>query len=220
MSWGGSEFSSEMSYGSYFATPGVTFVASSGDSSELTSGVEWPASSPNVVSVGGTTLTNSGGVWLETAWSGSGGGVSLYEPMPAFQSGWQPFASGGKRTVPDVSYVADPNTGVAVYSAIYGGWIQVGGTSAGAPQWAALVALVNQYHASRLGSGNPGIYASVRGSGSTGYGTPALNPAYLRDVIAGNNGSGSDPDDFAVPGYDFVTGLGSPLAGGLVPILP
>ena len=90
MSWGSSEFSSESSYDSNFTTPaghtGVTFVASSGDSGGV---VEWPAASPNVLSVGGTTLSlNSNNTWKsETAWSDSGGGVSRYEPSPSYQSG-------------------------------------------------------------------------------------------------------------------------------------
>ncbi len=100
MSWGGSESTNELGYDAHFNHPGVTFVAASGDAGELASGVWYPAASPYVLSVGGTTLTNFNGAWSETAWSGSGGGVSLYEAMPAFQNGWQPFPTGGKRSVP------------------------------------------------------------------------------------------------------------------------
>src|SRR5262249_26215104 len=140
MSWGGSEFSSETSYDSHFKRSGVCFTASSGDSG---AGVEWPAASPNVVSVGGTSLKidSTGAVTSETAWSGSGGGVSVYEAKPTYQTGWQ---SNTTRTVPDVSYLADPNTGVSVYISGYNGgsgWVTVGGTSVGAPQWAAILAL-------------------------------------------------------------------------------
>ncbi len=218
MSWGGSEFSGESSYDFHFSVSGVTFVASSGDSGEISNGTEWPAASPNVVSVGGTSLTlsSSGTIASEKAWSGSGGGISLYEAMPAFQSGWQPFTSNRERTVPDVSYVADPNTGVAVYSANYGGWVEVGGTSVGAPQWSALIALSNQTHASRLGPGNPAIYQAALGQGTTAYGTPVINASYFNDIASGNDGSTSDADDFSVSGYDFVTGVGSPVAAGLV----
>jgi len=221
MSWGSSEFSSERNYDSYFNVTGVTFVASSGDSGELRSGVEWPAASPYVVSVGGTSLSFNGSNWSETAWSGSGGGISLYQRIPSFQSTplWQPFNSGGMRTVPDVSYVADPNTGVAVYCAAYGGWVEVGGTSVGAPQWSALVALVNQYHSSRFGSGNPVLYSVAPGGGSTSYGTPLINGSHFNDITSGNDGSRRDLDDNAVQGYDYVTGLGTPVANGLVPIL-
>src|SRR5947207_3427148 len=112
MSWGGSESSAETSWDSHFTKPGVTFVASSGDSGEST-GVEWPAASPNVLSVGGTRLSldASGNRVCETAWSGSGGGISVYEALPSFQIG---LLSATGRGVPDVSYVADPNTGVEV----------------------------------------------------------------------------------------------------------
>ena len=97
-----------------------------------------------MVGVGGTTLglDGLGNVISETAWAGSGGGTSAYVKEPTYQSDWQ---SSGHRMVPDVSYNANPNTGFPVYdsTAYYGtkGWFEVGGTSAGAPQWAALVAL-------------------------------------------------------------------------------
>ncbi len=129
MSWGSSEFSGEASNDSHFTTPsghtGVTFVASSGDSGGV---VEWPAASPNVLSVGGTTLTlNSNNTWAsETAWSGSGGGVSRYESTPSYQSG----LGYAKHSTPDVAYDANPNTGVYVYDTYgYGGLLGVGGTA-------------------------------------------------------------------------------------------
>jgi subtilase family serine protease len=201
MSWGGSESSAETSYDSHFSShPGVTFVASAGDSSE---GVEWPAASPYVVGVGGTSLylksdnTRSS----ETAWSGSGGGISQYESAPSWQSGWSGLANRG---VPDVSYLADPNTGVLV---VYQNNLYVfGGTSVGAPQWAALVALSQ----ASLTSGDAALY-SVAGTANT------INPSYFYDIQSGNNGA--DPDDYAIAGYDLVTGLGSPVAAGLVPAL-
>ena len=202
MSWGGAEFSSEASYDYHFNRAGATFTASSGDSG---AGVEWPAASPYVVSVGGTSLyvDGSGNVLSETAWSGSGGGISAYEPRPAYQNGWQ---AGNGRGVPDVSYLADPNTGVSVYIGSYNGssgWITVGGTSAGAPQWAALVALANAGRASSLSATDTPLY----GLGASSYST------FYRDITAGNNGYG------ALPGYDYVTGLGSPLASQIVPTL-
>ena len=142
MSWSGSESATEVTTcDAHFNHPGVTFVASSGDGGELSSGVLYPAASPYVLSVGGTTLSYNNGSWSETAWSGSGGGISLYETVPVFQNGWQQFATGNMRSVPDVSYVGGPSPGVAVYVTPYGGWIPVGGTSVGAPQWSALIAL-------------------------------------------------------------------------------
>jgi putative proteasome-type protease len=142
MSWGAGEFSSETSYDSYFTTPtghaGVTFIASSGDVGGVT---EWPAVSPNVVSIGGTSLFTDalGNYSSESAWGGSGGGISAYESKPGFQS--TVTQSSTKRTGPDVSWVADPGTGV--YIVFNGGMTVVGGTSAGAPQWAGLVAIAD-----------------------------------------------------------------------------
>ena len=160
MSWGSSsEFLGETSFDSHFTAPGVTFTASSGDSGP---GVIYPAASPYVTSVGGTTLPldSSGNLTAaETAWSGSGGGVSVYEPTPSYQSS---IGAAG-RSVPDVAYDADPNTGVAVYdSTAYSGqsgWFVVGGTSAGAPQWGALAAIVNSQRSTPLGGANPALYA-------------------------------------------------------------
>jgi subtilase family serine protease len=152
MSWGGSEFASETSYDKYFTTPsghtGITFVAASGDSGAA-GGAEYPAASPNVLGVGGTTLTLStaGTVEGETAWSDSEGGVSAYEATPSYQS----TVSSSGRSTPDVSYNADPNTGFAVYDSVtyqgYTGWQEVGGTSAGTPQWGAIIALADQARA-------------------------------------------------------------------------
>lgn len=151
MSWGGPELANESSYDStYFTTPaghtGITFITASGDNG-ASGGAEWPASSPNVLSVGGTTLTTgSGGKYIsETAWSGSGVGVSKYENQPAYQANVQ---STGKRTVPDVSFLGDPNTGVDVYTTNpsngRGSWSTVGGTSLGSPAWAGIIAIVDQ----------------------------------------------------------------------------
>jgi subtilase family serine protease len=221
MSWGGTEWSTESGYDSHFNQPHVTFVASAGDSGELSSlpEVEWPAVSPYVVGVGGTSLyLDANGNRIagpsgpsETAWSSSGGGLSSYYGLPSWQGGWNIFAS--KRGVPDVSYVADPNTGLYVYCSTYfpPGWYQVGGTSAGAPQWAALIALANQGRAAAV-SGNGDIYNStVAGSPDT------INAANFVDISSGSNGG--DSDDISIVGYDLVTGLGSPVANSLIPAL-
>jgi hypothetical protein len=207
MSWGSSEFSTESSYDSHFTTPkghtGVTFVASSGDSGGV---VEWPAASPEVLSVGGTTLSlNSDNTWKsETAWSGSGGGVSGYEASPGYQSGM----GYSKRATPDVSYDADPNTGVYIYDTYgYGGVMGVGGTSAGSPQWAALVAVADQVAGQNLDGPSqtlPAIYN-------------AANTAYSRnfhDITSGSAGA-----NHAGTGFDLVTGWGSPIADSIVPAI-
>ncbi len=153
MSWGGAEFSGETSDDSYFTTPsghtGVTFVASSGDSGAPPT---YPAISPNVLSVGGTTLnvTSQGSYVSESAWSGSGGGISSYESQPAYQKGTV-TQSTVFRTEPDVAYDADPNTGFPVYDSYNNPssdpWGQWGGTSDAAPQWAALIAIADQERA-------------------------------------------------------------------------
>ncbi len=135
-SYGGSEFPGESSYDSYFQHPGVAITVSSGDDGY---GVQYPAASRYVTSVGGTSLARAanGRGWSETAWgstsdgtgSGPGSGCSQYETKPS----WQHDSSCAKRTVADVSAVADPSTGVAVYSTPSGGWVRFGGTSVAAP---------------------------------------------------------------------------------------
>src|SRR5262249_38291167 len=134
---------------SVFTTPaghqGVTFIASSGD---YGAPVSYPAISPNVLAVGGTTLNLSGNTWSsETGWSGSGGGLSSVETQPAYQKGIV-TQSTTQRTSPDVAYDANPNTGFPVYNSYSNSasapWAQFGGTSAGAPQWSALLAIADQ----------------------------------------------------------------------------
>lgn len=206
MSWGGSEFSGEKNYDTYFAKQGVSYFASSGDTGGT---IIYPSASPNVVSVGGTTLTvdSLGNVISETAWSGSGGGVSIYESEPQYQKNINsPYTSG--RATPDVSYDADPNTGFAVYDSVkyngQSGWFQVGGTSAGAPQWAALSAIANSQRSSSMSSPDVALYNAAIASYATNF----------RDIISGTAGSFS-----AGTGYDLTTGLGSPLVDGLIPYL-
>ena len=143
------------SYNSVFTTPsghqGVTFVASTGDDGEPGG---FPASSPNVLAVGGTTLTvdSSGNYVSESAWSGSGGGISAYESQPSYQNGVVTQTT-TKRAIPDVSFDADPNTGVAVYDSFTYGtsqpWVQVGGTSFSAPAWGAIISIIDQSEGSK-----------------------------------------------------------------------
>jgi subtilase family serine protease len=215
MSWGTSEFSSEANSDSHFNHSGVTFLASSGDSG---SGVMYPAASPYVVGVGGTSLPldSSGNLTgLETAWSGSGGGISAYEKEPGYQSNYGITSTGGKRGVPDVAYDADLNTGVYVYNSTPQNcgqppcWFQVGGTSVGAPQWAALIALADQNRPSTLSSNN--LSSSPLYNAATGSSVYASN---YRDITFGNNGTCGSTCNASL-GYDLVTGLGSPLAGPL-----
>ena len=160
MSWGFTEgqavfAADEAMYDGYFDVPGVTFVASTGDYGAANP--EYPAFSPNVVAVGGTSLLlqSDGGYQSETGWGqysasaggliGSGGGLSLYETEPAYQANVQ---STGSRTTPDVSFVADPSTGAWIADPYNldpsDPFTVVGGTSLSAPAWAGLLAIVNQ----------------------------------------------------------------------------
>jgi subtilase family serine protease len=205
MSWGGGESSTELTWDSHFKKTGVIFCASSGDDGH---GAGYPAASPYVVAVGGTTLeVSAGGAWLsETAWSDSGGGESTYETEPAYQIGYQ---SSGKRGIPDVAWDANPSTGVAVYSAYgFGGWVEVGGTSVGSPSWAGLFAIVES---SRVAL-TKGLLTQPQ---TLLY--PASETDY-HDIISGTNGSCGTLCK-TVAGYDFVTGIGSPQANLLVPAL-
>ena len=217
MSWGGGEWSGESSYDTHFVVNGVTFTASSGDSGN---GAEYPAASPDVVSVGGTTLTlSSGNYSSETAWSGSGGGQSGYENEPLYQASYPiPNDPSGKRGVPDVAFDANPNTGVAVYDSVtyngQSGWFQVGGTSAGSPCWAALFAIANSL---RVAAGK----ATLTSAGNAAYVYAAAKASYsanFHDIASGTNGSCGTLCT-ASAGYDYITGLGSPQANNLLPAL-
>lgn len=210
-SWGGSEFSSEASDDSHFQHAGVVYTASAGDSA---AGAEWPAASPYVLSVGGTSLTTgtAGNYVSESAWSSSGGDKSAYEAEPAYQSNWTSVV-GSQRGIPDIAWDADPNTGVAVYDSTLdsgqSGWFEVGGTSVGAPSWAALIALADQGRTSPLSNSDvmTQLYKFAGTTGSTGYTTD------FHDVTSGSNGNS------ALPGYDLVTGIGSPQANNVIPAL-
>jgi len=193
-SWGGSEFSGEFAYDSHFVQTGVSFFVSSGDSGLPAS---YPSASPNVISVGGTTLNFDSSKTLtgETGWSGSGGGCSAYETAATAQSGYTGSTvspgyaqvnCSGMRATPDVSLDADPASGVSVYDSVkymgQSGWWTVGGTSASSPMWAARSAV-----------------ASATVNAAYVYG----NSITYRDIASGNNGAP------CITGLDLVTGRGS-----------
>jgi len=192
MSWGGAEFPEETTLDSHFqSVSGAPFFASSGDNG---AGASWPASSPSVIGVGGTTIAvkSDGTFSKETAWTGSGGGVSIYEKEPTFQNGYSIPKAGGMRAIPDVSYDANPATGFPIERG--GKWYVVGGTSAGAPQWAAIAALGSGINLNNL-------YSDKNGDN---------NGKYFRDITSGSNGDCGYYCS-ARKHYDYITGLGSPL---------
>ena len=200
-SWGGSEYLGESAYDSYFQVPGIVYFASSGDSAAP---ANYPASSPYVVSAGGTTVIRNGGMFIgETAWSydarlgwGSSGGPSVFEARPIFQTLVQRIV-GSARGTPDISFNANPFSGVSVYVTSQGGWLVVGGTSVSSPSLAGIINVANHKAASTSQELNY-IYKNA----IKNY------HAYWHDIVVGNNGYPS------LAGYDFVTGLGSPLGYG------
>ena len=152
---------------------------------------DYPSASPNVISVGGTTLhfNTNGTFGSETGWSSGGGGCSVYETATSAQSGFTGYAQvncAGKRATPDVSLDADPASGVSVYDSTryqgQAGWFRVGGTSASAPMWAARSAVAGAVVTS----------AYVYGTSIT-----------YRDITSGNNGAS------CLIGYDLCSGRGS-----------
>jgi subtilase family serine protease len=192
-SYGGSEFPSETSYESHYNHPGLAITVSSGDGGY---GVEFPAASRYVTAVGGTSLRRTTSVrgWSETAWNGAGSGCSSYVAKPA----WQHDAGCARRTVADVSAVADPSTGVAVYDS-YGSsgganWLVFGGTSVAAP----IIA---------------GVYALAGNASSVVAGSyPYSHTSAIFDVTSGGNGHCLRTPYLctAATGYDGPTGLGTP----------
>jgi hypothetical protein len=219
MSWGNGEDSSETFQDALFTTPpghaGVTFLAATGDNGTPAQG--YPAFSPYVVAVGGTTLSlspnNSYGDTYssESAWSDGGGGVSQYEAEPNYQKLVQ---TTGMRTIPDVAFDADPNTGVPEYDSYDNGssqpWNEIGGTSLATPCWAGLIAIADQLRVAQGGTTLDGPTQTLPYL----YQLDQTNPSSFHDITSGNNGT-----YFAGPGYDLVTGLGTPVANLLVPQL-
>jgi kumamolisin len=196
------------------AALGVTVTVAAGDDgssdgvSDGSNNVDFPASSPNVLACGGTALESNGSkISSETVWNdgadggATGGGFSAVFPQPSYQSGLASAYPGQTgRGVPDVAGDADPNTGYNVL--VDGDSIVVGGTSAVAPLWAGLVALLNQQLGTRVGFLQPALY---------GFAEPSNG---FNDITDGDNGSYS-----AGPGWDPCTGLGSPIGTALATLL-
>jgi hypothetical protein len=209
-SYGGAEDSTILAADAHLNHPGVAITASTGDSGY---GVSWPASSPYVTAVGGTTLTAASNArgWTEKVWSGAGSGCSQFEPKPS----WQTDPGCARRTVGDVSAVADPASGLGVYDTYnncsvaslcdtlislglaqgLNGWAQVGGTSLSSPLVASVYALA--------------------GNSVTAGSYPYAHAGALFDVTTGSNGScGGSYLCTGKPGYDGPSGLGTPNGTG------
>ena len=189
---------------------GQTFSVSSGDSGSYecggtTSQQSYPAVSPYVMAIGGTTLSSNGGTWVgETAWSctnsstcpqsasgGTGGGVSSTEAAPSWQTNAGVLTTPGKRGVPDVSFDASPNSGALIL--VNGATVQIGGTSLSAPLFTGFYSRIQAAHGNTLGF-----------PATTLYNGAAANPSWFHDVTSGSNGGYA-----AGTGWDYVTGYGS-----------
>src|SRR5712691_3608980 len=206
---------------------GFTIVSGSGDNGATdwaniaatrlspTPTVNFPADVPWVTAVGGTTLTRTANGYNESAWSGSGGGISKFFSEPTFQQSMPQSVQSelaGHRGLPDIAADANPLTGMAFY--INGQWRQVGGTSASTPLWAGIIAIANQVAGHPLGFINPGLYK---------MGISQNAQRDFRDITSGDNsvsqGTVQVQGFQAVPGWDAVTGWGAPQANQFIPDL-
>ncbi|GHO43479.1 S53 family peptidase [Ktedonospora formicarum] len=173
--------------------------------------VTFPADVPWVTAVGGTTLQRTGTTYSEQAWTGSGGGFSTFFAQPDYQRNLT--QSGGKRGLPDIAASADPASGMAFY--YNKNWSLAGGTSASTPLWAGLIAVANQIAGKPLGFINPKLYQLAQGANAQ---------QNFRDITLGNNSNRSTMGGITVnvegfqagPGWDAVTGLGTPKAPSLL----
>lgn len=205
-SWGMSEFSEESFYDDHCKLKDSVCTQSTGDAG-------WPAgySSTNAyaLAVGGThmSLDADGNTTGESAWTSGGGGFSFFEKQPNYQQG---VVDSSYRATPDVSFNADPQTGVAVYVTIDGTpyWVEVGGTSLSSPSWAGMIAAADQL---RQADGKANFAIDGPEGDSLHKAVYSLGSA-LSDVTSGSNG-GCGTECTAGPGYDEVTGMGSPVAG-------
>jgi subtilase family serine protease len=208
LSWGiPGEFSDETYYDHFCQPAGSVCVVASGDYGHPGA---YPSYSPSVISVGGTTqtLAGDGSVTDEQAWSGSGGGQSWVEPEPSYQHSVQ---NSGSRQTPDVAFDADLGTGVAVYDSIayqgQQGWWEVGGTSLGAPSWSAILADADQLRAK---TGGRPLTAAGFAAQRDLYAQPTT---VIAPITTGPTNGFCPIGCTPGPGYDQITGLGSPRAG-------
>ena len=214
MSFGSNEGSWTGSTDAVFNNSKMSYLAATGDNG---AGVSWPAVSPYVMAVGGTTLSYTGsGVRSEVSWSGTGGGTSQYTATPTYQNSSVPgMGSPAHRTVADVAFNADPQSGqyLAVMAAGSStvSWLSAGGTSLATPQWAGLLAVANAQRALAakpvLGAPHAMFYTQI---GSV----PGTYASVFADVTKGSDGTCATCT--AKTGYDPLAGLGTPNVGSLL----
>lgn len=200
MSWGGPEFSQQTIFEPIFNKPGVLFFAAAGDTGGQTS---YPSTSPLVVACGGTRInrTARGHFISETGWAGGGGGQSVFFGIPSYQAGRPEVVAktGAARGTPDISFNADPATGVAVFDSTpsngQSGWLTVGGTSLSSPALAGIVNLAHHWTNRNQTTTTDELALIYRNLG---------NRFAFRDILVGTAGSFS-----CTPSWDFVTGVGS-----------
>lgn len=210
----------------YASTQRITVLASAGDSGSSNvkldgvtlypnPTVNYPSSSPWVTAVGGTSLyaSTDGQYSYELVWNdqggAGGGGISQLFDEPDYQVASLPAVTsqqlGGKRGLPDVSYNADPYTAILIYLSFLGannaGYYAIGGTSEGSPQWAGIIADLDQFAGQPVGFLNSALYA-VGGLGEFGK--------YGRDITNGGNSLNNIPGYYAAPGWDPASGWGTP----------
>jgi kumamolisin len=196
MSWGEGEFANEASYDTHFSkTTGIVYFASSGDGP----GVIYPSASPYVVAAGGTSTSRNnvtGSFQASTAWQETGGGISAYEPQPSYQAGVSSLTGLGRGT-PDISFEADPETPVWVYTTFFGvaQWYIVGGTSVASPSLAGVINTAG------------GFAATSNAELTTIYGNLGNTSAFT-DITSGS--CGVYESNLTVGGYDLCTGVGAP----------
>ncbi|HET7502998.1 MAG TPA: S53 family peptidase [Kofleriaceae bacterium] len=193
-SWGGPSDGTDLTLDQQFFThAGVAIFVASGDSGNTGSTPDFPSTAAHVIAVGGTSLVKSGNArgWTEGAWSGAGSSCSALTTKPP----WQAQTVCAHRAAADLSAVADPNTGLAVFNAGAGGWIVVGGTSAASPFVA-------------------GVFAAY-GVGSNDSSFSYQHATQFFDITTGKNGNCGNALCNAGAGWDGPTGIGSPNGGVL-----
>lgn len=231
MSFGNDEFVEETSLDYHFnVDKNIVFCAGAGD----TLGVLYPSASPYVLSVGGTRMYTKSKQddnkkykrGIEEAWVdndiATGGGLSAYEPKPCYQKNIPLIASYDNRGTPDVSFLADPVTGVSVYDSFYGPiysggpWIEIGGTSLSSPCWAGIIACVNEARIKKQKKSLSNKQLADKLYDLLQPNNQKIYKKTMRDIIYGNVASQLNN---AQPGYDLLTGIGTPNVKALIKYL-